>query len=415
MPEPTRPQQRMDAKFGRKPRLIPRSIELIIRRHRSGIALGVISIFAIGLVVAGLLGFSSSRTAPQFTGRLGVSLQQASKTVGETAWKDVLFYKEVNPSSTILTGLGVGLLSYLVTEIVGFIFKQKVKSESEARFQKFFGSGSLSRLVRGKIILQSDNFEDLIKNLTGKDSDTTKNVVAALNQAKNNRLYKARKLVNARDAESAKIIREELRRQLFPTPELSIIDRPKKGEEDLDPFIAFSSAPYLISMGLGFTETTLALALGVGGIEVDQATEYGDAISIRDNGLMRRFNNLWTDEIVKGKDENGEDQVYVRFFPKKWEIKTWDAGNADVKDYAVIVRHTATLGRSKQVRFALAGFTEDATVAAGRYFATWWDTTLYDLFQRSSPSGDFVAIITGLSKSPSVWSDEPEVAYPIRS
>jgi len=405
----------------RRSSLVPPGIALIFRRYRAPLALGVIAGIAIALGVIGLYIVAPSRIAPLTRGSSGMNSQLANKAVGETAWKDVPPYEETGPTSTVLIGLGVGLLSYVVAEGIGMFVKQKLRSESESKFEKFFGSGSLSRGVRGRIILQADTFQGLVEGLTGKDSEATRTVVAALNQPKNNRLFKGRKLVNARDVESAKIVREELRKQMFPTPELTIIDRPIPGEEGRDPFVDFASAPYIISMGLGFTETTLALAHKVGNqsrwIYIDKATDRGDAIVISDRFLMQRYTNLEIEKVVMGKDENGKDKVYFRFFPENWRLDDWLAGSADLRDYAVIMRHTETVGRSKQVRFILAGFTEDATVAASRYFASRWDTTLWKLSKTSpaAPAGDFVAIITGLSTSSAVWTEEPDPAYSIPS
>ena len=86
-----------------------------------------------------------------------------------------------------------------------------------------------------------------MEGLLGQESPAYATVKAALRKPENNRLFKARHWVNARDAKSARLIRDKIRSFGFPTPDLEIFDHSKATS---DPFKPYSAAPYVISMGL---------------------------------------------------------------------------------------------------------------------------------------------------------------------
>jgi hypothetical protein len=385
-----------DASHKRNFQRIPTLLGVAARQHRPTIALAVIFFLAVGCFWAGMHLNAPSK----------ITAKLKNQKVSDTNWNDVVLYSETGVGTTILIGIGVGLFSYLIAEVVVTFIKQNVRSQSEARFVAFFGRDSLSRAERGRIILQADRFERLVEELTGESSPTASAVTAALNLPKNNRLFKARRLVNARDAEGAKIIREELRKQKFPTPELKIIEHQKGTADKRDPFEEFLAAPYVISMGLGFTETTKAVVKEIG-LTID-TTDSGDAIVIPRKGTLWEYDNLRL-ESVEEKDK--KEAKYARVFPKDWDRDKWERGEADVKDYAVIIRHTARVGKGEQTRFVLAGFTEDGTVAAGRYFALRWDNVLWDIYSKSRKhgTGNFLAIISGLSTSSNTWPGDPDI------
>jgi hypothetical protein len=79
------------------------------------------------------------------------------------------------------------------------------------------------------------------------------------------------------------------------------------------------------------------------------------------------------------------------------------------------MRHTHVESNKTQVRFVLAGFTEDGTVAAARYLVN-RQSYLYDIYkrfkdERVNKTGDFVAIITGPAHTTDLWGDPPLIAF----
>jgi hypothetical protein len=96
---------------------------------------------------------------------------------------------------------------------------------------------------------------------------------------------------------------------------------------------------------------------------------------------------------------------------RDWTLEKWLKGTAGLKDYSVIIRHTASLGNRHQVRFILAGFTEDNTVAAGRYFVDRWESLWREFVDhKKEGTGDFVVVISGDSKTEETWQKMPDVA-----
>jgi hypothetical protein len=279
----------------------------------------------------------------------------------------------------------------------------------------FFGSGSLSRVVRGRIVLQADPFDKLIEGLTGKATEPTTSVLDAVKRPNgNNRLYKARRVVNKYDAEGAKSIRETLRRDGFPTPNLFIIDR----TDDPDPFEAHAAAPYVISMGLGFTHTSTTLANAFAGrIFIDPSTDLGDAIAVKGGTFEPNF---YEDLCTAPCGEKRPEHLYI--FPKGWTRGAdWPQGEADLRDYAVIIRATVVDKRGKQqIRFLVGGFTEESTEKAGRYLAERWEslrnphavsgwwTWISWFWARGHRAGDFVIVISGKA-SEKYWGNKEPV------
>jgi len=93
---------------------------------------------------------------------------------------------------------------------------------------------------------------------------------------------------------------------------------------------------------------------------------------------------------------------------------TNNPGAPDVRDYAVILRHTQQKpNRHRKVVFALGGFTERGTAAAGRYLAhNWfelWERHVQGVFDSGS-LGDFLVVLEGpsLPESVSEWWSEDE-------
>jgi hypothetical protein len=379
-------------------------------RSRFLITTGLVTFVGAILLVLGFLNSGPTRVDSVDPLHQSANASQMQKTVGETPWKDVHLYEKSNPVPSVLISLGIALVSVFLIEVITTAGIQYFRGRNEKDFEEFFGKGSLSRSQRGRIILQADRFEGLIMGLTGKNSETTNAVLEALKRSEHNRLYKARSLLNARDAESAKIVREDLRRQRFPTPELDIIQRSLPGEEAKHIFDQFSEAPYLISMGLGFTETTLALLQDVANkcVYVDPATKHGDALVIDKDYLVPPYADLEIEKTPEAPDTAVMGKGYYRIFPRDWDVGKWLGDEAKTRDYAVIVRHTAVVEDRTQIRFVLAGFTEDGTVEAGRYLVSQWRSALWDLYKhkKNEGNGDFVVVISGVPKGEKPWKKE---------
>jgi hypothetical protein len=332
-------------------------------------------------------------------------------TVGDTSWQSVRLYQTSGPAPTILLSIGTGLLSAFLMHLVAEAVARNHKTREGQAFEQFFGEGALSRQERGHIVIQADQIESLLKDLLSDQPQVEESVLRALGSPRKNRLYKARHWVNARDAAGAKTLREGFRQQGFPTPELHIVDH-----QAGDPFEAHKRAPYVISMGLAFNDATRQVALAIDPHEkhfgIRKDTPKGDAVIMR-RGLMGHHFDAFL-ELVQIDGDKGPRYL----FPLDWDIKDWLPSQPTSFDYGLIVRYTApaTVGRRRQTRFVLAGFTEDGTLAAGRYLVDRWERLLNLSKERGraragdkTGSGDFVAVVAGPAGSNATWTDYPFV------
>ncbi len=282
------------------------------------------------------------------------------------------------PYGAILLGLGTSAGATMVIQVLTNSFTGWLRKIIDQRFEEFFGKGSLTREVRGKILLQSDSINTLMKTLLGENSTTFASVKDALDKPENNRLFKARHWLNTRDAISARTIRDKIRSFGFPTPDLEIIEHPQ-GQPQEDPFEDYQAAPYVISMGLAFTETSIFLAK-----QCDPANEHfvivensvkGDALAVPEGfGFDPRLFEIRTiDDNLRPPDVSG---TWYWLFPRQWNIDKWreelETAKKAPNDYAVVIRYRAGTG-SKQVRFMAAGFTENTTATAGEYLVENWE------------------------------------------
>jgi hypothetical protein len=85
--------------------------------------------------------------------------------------------------------------------------------------------------------------------------------------------------------------------------------------------------------------------------------------------------------------------------------------NEDVRDYALILRHTQMEDDYRHIRLVLAGFTERGTAAAGRYLAEHWRDLYSDHVKGHLTDGclgDFLIMIEGPSRPESVgkWKED---------
>jgi hypothetical protein len=312
------------------------------------------------------------------------------------------------PYQALLIGLGTSIGATLVIQVTTTWFTGWLKNLTDLRFEQFFGNGSLTRDVRGKIVVQSDSINALMRTLLREQIQTFAQVEAALGRPEGNRLFKARHWVNTRDVECARFIRDKIRSFGFPTPDLRIIEHPVKG----DPFAPFKDAPYVISTGLAFTETSIFL-----GNQCDpkkkkfvivENSPKGDALAVPEGFAYFDRNFFETVPIDKTRLPPGLDEGWRWLFPKDWDLRKWGAEQRPehkdpLNDYAVIIRYRHPDGR-KQVRFMVAGFTEDTTLKAGEYLVEKWEY-LQETFV-SKKIENFVVVVHGDRRH---WSNPIQV------
>jgi hypothetical protein len=301
------------------------------------------------------------------------------------------------PYQALLMGLGTSIGATLVIQVTTTWFTGWLKNLMDDRFEQFFGNGSLTRGVRGKIVVQSDSINTLMRALLREQIVTFAQVEAALCKPEGNRLFKARHWVNTRDVECARFIRDKIRSFGFPTPDLRIIEHPAKG----DPFDAFKDAPYVISTGLAFTETSIFLGKQCDpqnkNFVIVENSPKGDALAVPEG--FARFDRRFfeTLEIDKDRIPRGLEEGWRWLFPRGWDLRKWGPDKRSEhedppNDYAVIIRYRHPDG-SKQVRFMVAGFTEDTTLKAGEYLVEKWEY-LWETFV-SKKIENFVVVVHG--------------------
>lgn len=309
----------------------------------------------------------------------------------------------------VLIGLGTSLEAVAV---VGLI-ETKVRERDEKIFEDFFGAGSLLSNEPGHVILQADRIDDLmIAMLTPKVplppatvasiAPLAAEVQKKIDSPADNRLFKARTWVNARDTEAAKVIREELRRVDLPAPELFIDDHNNPNTHEHE------AAPYIISMGLAFAKKTGELIGEIGGadrwIYIEPSSTMGDAIVVNRRIIKGGYAQLKLEPVARSE--------YVQIFPGGWDPSVWlDPKAPPSNDYAIILRHRERQGSHWQTLFVLAGFTEDGTTAAARYFAAHWPWLWENYVKGTGNSGgNFLVLISGDCRSKTAWPQEPVFA-----
>jgi hypothetical protein len=357
-----------------------------------------------GLIALGVLAF---RTSVITLGPIKSEVVQP-KTDGDTSAVNLGFQYKSEDSlwPGIFIGLGTWLISWVFIEWIKAVNDRLHVGPKEEHFLALLGNSALSRVERGRIIIQADAVENMLGRLKGCSDAAKTEVLDALDNYENNRLYKARTWVNARDAKATKVIRDGFRADYLPTPELRIIEH----GEGVDPFEDHGSAPYVISMGF-FTDTTTKLTddekVTGGSFYIDHSTPHGDAIAVRGDHLQADYDRNIEKEIIppdKVKPAYRSQKLSVfRIYPKPWSHTNWKEDPKDVNDHGVIIRHTHREGEHKQVRLIVAGFTEDGTVAAARCLVS-RQNDLYEVYKkykgdRTNPEGDFVVVISGPTKS----------------
>jgi hypothetical protein len=273
-------------------------------------------------------------------------------------------------------------------------------------FDEFFGDGASSAHHQGVIVVQSDAIPGFLEKFVP-------NLRELIESDPQHRFFKARTWVNRWDTDGANAIRDEFLSHGMRAPRLTFSDHAAK---DLH-----THAPFEITMGLGFTDrTTKVFQSCREWLHVKKWADCGTALSLHewlvDDGNKRFY---------KAKDNDPNDLGFRRLLPKDWSesyIGSWitmmeNPDSADVRDYAVILRHTQQkANRNRKVVFALGGFTERSTAIAGRYLAKNW----FELWTRyvegeacDGSLGDFLIVIEGPSSPESVhewWSEDKSLS-----
>jgi hypothetical protein len=280
-----------------------------------------------------------------------------------------------------------------------------IKEKNQRAFEELFGSRHSS--TAGEVILQADKIDVILKPLFGDE----KMVDAALDQKytpgkkESNRLFKARRWINAHDADGAREIRDAFRSVDLSPPELAIEERGSQ--------YVYDKAPFVICMGLGFTTETKAIVdkAGDGWLKILRATEKGDAIALHQT--IFPYNNKR--DFQEG-DIHGE---FVELFPRDWKHheylnvkaelregkKTESTEEEKSNDYAILLRYTKMESKEKpQVWMVIAGFTAHGTAAGARYLrAHWHDLWRSYLKGRKVGLSDFCEILVGKSGDLDSW------------
>ena len=324
-----------------------------------------------------------------------VSYFLPSKTANDDWWRNIT-------ASAAAVFIGVSISEFFLKQV-----PKLVKEQREVAFDQFFGTTYSDKL--GHILLQADRIDKLIREL----SSDPKSIESLINEpvpspgakAKSNRLYEARRWVNAHDADASRSIREAFRVMERSPPELYV--------EDHKPHLS-DGAPFIISTGLGFTENTDEVFRKVceGWMIYDPASDCGDVVAIH----QKVYPGGSPDFEPPGECVRGS---YLKLLPRDWkrdeylslsdQLREGFSGEARhtssalPNDYAILLRHTdETL---KQVRFVVAGFTAHGTAAAGKYLADHWDS-LWETYVKghaNSSDGDFCQLIVGMSEDPGSW------------
>ena len=260
--------------------------------------------------------------------------------------------------------------------------------------REFFGMPTEAH--EGVIILQSDLLDDLLK-----DSDPQRQFASP-----SSRLYKARTVVNTWDTYGATAIQEVFQMHAMKAPRLVLSDHHIRDPRHL-------SAPFKISMGLGFNdETTKTIQNQTCGPWMRISKTPGDAVSFEVRLLPSSDNTRlkW--------EPDSEKAGFFRLLPIDWDetyVDRWcrmlpPINGPEVQDYAMIFRHTRVKPQ-RQVLFVVAGFTERSTAIASHYLAEHWKQLWKTHVKNRTGGGsfgDFLIIIEGpsdLEKSYD-WSED---------
>jgi hypothetical protein len=317
---------------------------------------------------------------------------KAADEVGKTAWKDFALVQKSPWWVTVLTSIATIMITVSIFELLKAAVEHLISVYSAGRaFDAFFGDGASHSGRQGVVILQAAQIDVLAETLLP-------GFRKSMSSGQQNRFFKARTWINRWDAEGAKAIRETFQRLGYNPPELRHID--------LNETINIGAeVPFEISMGLGFADETTRTVTDVckPWMRISQ-TELGDAIELKNQLVPDTAEQF--EKIVDGE--------FTRLLPKSWKLDAWLENPEEVRDYAIILRHTRRQGNYRQVLFLVAGFTERGTAAAGQYLAAHWHE-LWSKHVKGSTSrrglGDFLVVIEGPSVTNDIskWGPDPNL------
>lgn len=317
---------------------------------------------------------------------------KAADEVGKTAWKDFALVQRSHWWVTVLTSIATVMITVSIFELLKAAAEHLISFYSAGRaFDAFFGDGASQPGRQGVVILQAAQIDVLAETVLP-------GFRKSMSSAQQNRFFKARTWINRWDAEGAKAIRETFQRLGYNPPELR--------HTDLNETVQIGpEVPFEISMGLGFTDETTRTVEHVckPWMRISK-TELGDAIELKNQLVPDRAEHF--DKIVDGE--------FTRLLPKNWQLDAWLQKPEEVRDYAIILRHTRRQGNYRQVLFLVAGFTERGTAAAGQYLAANWHE-LWSKHVKGSTNrsglGDFLVVIEGPSGTNDIskWAPDPNL------
>lgn len=259
----------------------------------------------------------------------------------------------------------------------------------------FFGEGAGEHSEDAEIIAQTDPLNEMLKDLV---PDSDRNLAAQ----PGNRLYKARHWVNRYDIEAGRAILKLFRKEGLKVPNFKAVDRKRK----LKP----PKYPFKVIIGMGFSDESQSLEPKLAQwMHIERNTVHGDALCIHRYLLPAAW-----EKRLQAVVHPSEPRMRL-VFPLDWDLERWLDKPQEVNDYAFILRYEPkpAPGADTCVYFWLAGFTDRATAAAGRYLAEQWED-LYDRFVRSKSTGsstdetgNFFIVIEGKSSNADLARDGP--------
>jgi hypothetical protein len=176
-------------------------------------------------------------------------------------------------------------------------------------------------------------------------------------------------------------------------------------------------------MGLGHCRETLTEvgAICDGWMRIIKDSQWGDAVSLESTLLPRSIT-----QFVQPFPVDPHDGHFRLLVPRSrisarpesgFDLKSWLENPEDVRDYAIILRHTQPEQHGRrQVLFVVAGFTEIGTAAAGHYLARNWrelcEKHVHGRCHDPRLRGDFLIVIEGPSNAGKIgdWAEDKSLS-----
>jgi hypothetical protein len=314
------------------------------------------------------------------------------------------YYKTAGAADSVRIDIPTGSFKPNLTMNVG---KGQRSLEALAEFFGMKSAATKDSGAAGVIVVQSDPIDEFVFKLI---EDVAPQLKGKITISPDSRLFKAREWVNRWDYDGGRAIRSGVfapfQKQGVVSPD--IVPRDHRPNKPIDP-----AAPYLISMGLGYTDWTERIVQVCRAWMNNERAEgtWGDALWLHEKLMPEvepenpRFlpaENGFRPAVPSDWDEKTKGAAWM----KTWVNMRNKEEGSQVNDYAIILRHTeAKPSGARQVWFALAGFSERGTAIAGFYLADRWDE-LWRKYLHEEPAeslGDFLVVIAGPSKPDPEW------------